>query len=637
MSTLVKSLVFSAIVTLIAMLCIPEEYAAQITVSDEVKESGMLIGIDNWAAGFQDLRGNEGLQSPEVYSRILNNDLLSKEGIRYSFSIKMQTITIEARDHDPRRTVLKLDSIVSLLDSAIADKRRAMKYESKLSAANLLADTKALYDSALQTYAEFQDQHSSLVIERHKATSDSLRQEVITAEDAYKNAYKMYKRSEAMADMPYPTFTILKAPVMPLSPVYPNAWHIFITVFSVTIIFTSWRKLWQKKVQLFGHQAYHIDIFHLFAPWAINFIHWAIIMILLWLESGLMEPTPRRFYISLSIWLIIFSITSLITYHVLPFAISNDDKCVFNLNFNHRIFNFFFYFSIILTPLHFIKIYQIASMFDISEIMYNIRMIATYGDTNFGVLNYALVINKALLVVGLWQYHRIGKLKFIILFLLNTTSAMALMDKGTLFFIIFFSLFVFFEKGIIRVRTIIITSLLLLAIFFVFTLGREYRQDLDDNDILTFSDFFAIYLLAGPVAYGHLFMDLSTQFGAHTFETIYLFLDRFGFGPFELKEKIMDFVWVPLPTNTYTIFQPFFQDFGQKGVAYFAMIYGIMSGGLYRLYRHGNSLCSCLYAYMVVLLLLQFHQEDLFLSMVHVIQFAFFVALFTVSRIKIKV
>ena len=153
---------------------------------------------------------------------------------------------------------------------------------------------------------------------------------------------------------------------------------------------------------------------------------------------------------------------------------------------------------------------------------------------------------------------------------------------------------------------------------------------------MTFSDFFAIYLLAGPVAYGRLFMDISTQFGAHTFETVYLFLDRFGFGPFVLNDKVMDFVWVPLPTNTYTIFQPFFQDFGQRGVAFFAMIYGVMSGALYRLYRHGNSTYSSLYAYMVVALLLQFHQEEIFLSLVHVIQFTFFVTLFTTKYITIS-
>ena len=634
MSAVLKSLILSAIITVIAMLSIPKEYSAQVTLTDEVKESGLLIGLDYWAARFQELRGNDGLQNPEVYSRILNNDLLAKEGIRYSFSIKKQTITIEARDHDPQRAVFKVDSIKSLLDSTIATRRKAMKTESLKSAERLVNQTKAKYDTAYARYAKFQDSHRSIILDRYRASEDSLRQDVFTTEEAYMNAYKMYKRSEALANMPYPTFTVLRAPVVPNSPIYPNFWHIFLSSLCICLVLSSWIHFYRKKVQLFGPEAHRLDIFHLFAPWTLNIVHWGIIMLLLGLESGLMEPLSRRFYISLALWLIVFTLSSIIAFYVLPFLDDKREDKLFTLNFNQRIFDLFFYFSIILTPLHFLQIYRLASMFDLSEIMYNIRMIATYGDTDFGILNYSMVINKAMLVVGLWQYPKIGKWKLAILFLLNITSSLALMEKGSIFFFFFFTLFVFFEKRIIRVRTIAITSLLLLVVFFVFTLGREYRSDLAESDILTFSDFFAIYLLAGPVAYGRLFMDISTQFGAHTFETIYLFLDRFGFGPFVLNDKVMDFVWVPLPTNTYTIFQPFFQDFGQRGVAFFAMIYGVMSGTLYRLYRHGNSTCSSLYAYMVVALLLQFHQEEIFLSLVHVIQFTFFVALFTSRHIK---
>ena len=636
MSAFLKSLILSAIITVIALLCIPKEYSARITLTDEVKESGLLIGLDHRAARFQELRGNDGLQNPEVYSRILNNDILAKDGIRYSFSIKKQTITIEARDQDPLQAVNKVDSIHNLLDQTIAEHRKAMKIESLKAAERLVGQTKAKYDTAFAQYAKFQDSHRSIVLDRYRAYEDSLRQDVASSEEAYMNAYKMLKRSEALANMPYPTFTVLRVPVIPNSPIYPNGWRIFITSLCCCLVLTSWISLYRKKVQLFGPEAHRLDLFHLFAPWTLNIVHWGVIMLLIWLESGLMEPLSRRFYISLTLWLIIFTASSIITFHVIPCTIHNQDSNKGHLNINQRIFDFFLYLSILLTPLHFLQIYRIASLFDLSEIMYNIRMIATYGDTNFGLLNYSMVINKAMLVVGLWQYPKIAKWKLSTLFLLNITSSLALMEKGSIFFIFFFTLFVFFEKRIIRVRTIALSSLVLLGVFFIFTLGREYRSDLSDSDIMTFSDFFAIYLLAGPVAYGRLFMDISTQFGAHTFETVYLFLDRFGFGPFVLNDKVMDFVWVPLPTNTYTIFQPFFQDFGQRGVAFFAMIYGVMSGALYRLYRHGNSTCSSLYAYMVVALLLQFHQEEIFLSLVHVIQFTFFVTLFTTKFITIN-
>lgn len=266
MSAVLKSLIMSAIVTVIALLCIPKEYSAQITLTDEVKESGLLIGLDNWAARFQELRGNDGLQNPEVYSRILNNDLLAKDGIRYSFSIKNQTITIEARDQDPLQAVSKVDSIKTLLNRTIATRRKAMKTESLKSAERLVNQTKAKYDAAYARYAKFQDSHRSIVLDRYRASEDSLRQDVFTTEEAYMNAYKMYKRSKAIADMPYPTFTVLRAPVVPNSPIYPNGWHIFITTFCICLVLTSWISLYRKKARLFGHEAHRLDLFHLFAP-----------------------------------------------------------------------------------------------------------------------------------------------------------------------------------------------------------------------------------------------------------------------------------------------------------------------------------------------------------------------------------
>lgn len=630
------SLLVAAFLSVLAMLCIPKEYAAHIVLTDEVKESGMLLGLDSWSAKFQELRGNEGLQNPEVYSKILDNNRLAKDGIRYSFSIKKQTITIEARDKDPLKATQKVDSIKNLLDKTIADKRREIKAESMASAEQHLIESKQRYENAYNEYAAFIDRHGSLVIERYKAYQDSLREEVATSEDAYMNAHKIYKRSEALANMPYPTFAVLKSPVIPTSPVFPNGLNIFLALSSIGFVLSTWYNLWKRKLSVLGDKAYNIDIFHLFSPWSINFIHWAIIMLLLYLLSGeLLEPISRRFYVSLSLWMIIFTITSILTFFVMRPSNNNNENSP-EFSFNSRIFNFFLFFSIILTPLHFYQIYKIAALLDISELMYNIRQIAAFGDNNFGILNYALVINKALLVVALWQFPKIEKWKLFSLYILNIISATALMDKGTFFFMFFFTLFILFEKHIIKIRTIAISSLVLIFLFFVFTLGREYRTNSTDSEIMTFTDFFTIYLLASPAAYGHLFMDIPSQFGARTFETIYLFLDRFGFGPFEVHDKMMDFVWVPLPTNTYTIFQPFFQDFGQKGVAFFAMIYGFMFGIIYRLYKNGNSLCSGIYTYMAVALMLQFHQEELFLSLVHWIQFSFFVWLFTYDKIKVR-
>ena len=139
-------------------------------------------------------------------------------------------------------------------------------------------------------------------------------------------------------------------------------------------------------------------------------------------------------------------------------------------------------------------------------------------------------------------------------------------------------------------------------------------------------------MLSPAVAFEYVEEDLTPQLGSHTFQTIYMFLNRFG-GDYEVNAKIQEFVWVPLPTNVYTVFQPFFEDFKYKGVALFAMFYGVFSGLAYRMARNGNSVGKCLYVYVVYVLALQFFQENVMMSIVNVIQFTFFTTLVCQQRV----
>nr|MBR6146230.1 oligosaccharide repeat unit polymerase [Paludibacteraceae bacterium] len=72
----------------------------------------------------------------------------------------------------------------------------------------------------------------------------------------------------------------------------------------------------------------------------------------------------------------------------------------------------------------------------------------------------------------------------------------------------------------------------------------------------------------------------------------------------------------------YTIMQPFFSDFGYKGLAFFAYVYGIVSGAVYRWHRQGKIWATCVYALVLAALCTQFHQEELLSNLVQNIQYA---------------
>ena len=371
-----------------------------------------------------------------------------------------------------------------------------------------------------------------------------------------------------------------------------------------------------------------------FAPWTITTTIWLAILVLFQFQGNLLYPLGDQFYNCLMLWVPIFCGSSLITYYVMPEHGDTDKNSSAIPEINHTLFTLFYVISMVITPLYLYEIMQTVMMFDTADMLYNLRILAVHGDESHGFLNYSYVLNQVLLVVALWQYPKVPMWQLITIILASMMSAFAIMEKGMVFFLFAAVIFTLYEKKVIRMRSIIFSALSIIILFFLINMARDYREDADPNDATTFLDFFGIYVLSPAVAFERVQEDLTPQFGSHTFHTIYLFLNRFG-GDYEVKAALQEFVWVPLPTNVYTVFQPFFEDFKYKGVAIFAMFYGLFSGWCYRMMRNGNGFGKCLYVYVVYVLALQFFQENVLISIVTIIQFIFFVMLIQQQTLKI--
>ena len=371
-----------------------------------------------------------------------------------------------------------------------------------------------------------------------------------------------------------------------------------------------------------------------FAPWTITTTIWLAILVLFQFQGNLLYPLGDQFYNCLMLWVPIFCGSSLITYYVMPEHGDADKNSSAIPEINHTLFTVFYVISMVITPLYLYEIMQTVMMFDTADMLYNLRILAVHGDESHGFLNYSYVLNQVLLVVALWQYPKVPMWQLITIILASMMSAFAIMEKGMVFFLFAAVIFTLYEKKVIRMRSIIFSALSIIILFFLINMARDYREDADPNDATTFLDFFGIYVLSPAVAFERVQEDLTPQFGSHTFHTIYLFLNRFG-GDYEVKAALQEFVWVPLPTNVYTVFQPFFEDFKYKGVAIFAMFYGLFSGWCYRMMRNGNGFGKCLYVYVVYVLALQFFQENVLISIVTIIQFIFFVMLIQQQTLKI--
>lgn len=372
-----------------------------------------------------------------------------------------------------------------------------------------------------------------------------------------------------------------------------------------------------------------------FSPWTITTAVWLAIVVMFQFQGDLLYPLGDQFYTCLALWVPLFCASALITYHVLPKSNANAGTIAQSPPISTVVFNTLYVISMVITPLYLYKIIQVVTMFDTADMLSNIRLLAVYGDESYSFLNYSYVMNQVLIVVGLWRYPKIPLWQLLTIIMAGLMSAFAIMEKGMLFFLFLSVLFVLYEKGVIKVRSIILSLATIVLLFFIINSARSFTEDADPNDAIPFLDFFAIYVLSPSVAFEQVTEDLTPQFGSHTFATIYLFLNRFG-GDYELNSKLQEFVWVPLPTNVFTVFQPFFEDFKYRGVAFFAVFYGFFSGWCYRLMRNGSGVGKCLYVYVVYVLVLQFFQENVMMSLVPVMQFIFFVVLIMQQKIQVS-
>ena len=371
-----------------------------------------------------------------------------------------------------------------------------------------------------------------------------------------------------------------------------------------------------------------------FSPWMLTSGVWLAIMLLSLNDIGYLDPISNQLYYCVLLWVPTLVIFSVATYYAFPSKVYSFKED--NTELNRGVFYFFFIIALVCTPFFVYKVYKIIVMFGTEDLFSNIRSLAVLqsktGDSA-GILKYVNTINKALYVVALWNIKKLGKGVFIIVLLINLMYAASIMEKGFLFFIFFSTLFVLYEKQKVSIKTLLLWCVIIIVFFYGFNL---LRANVDSDDYGTFGRFFSMYILSPSVAFSKTQEVLNDQLGTRTFTFIYSFANKIFGSDYTIMPNLQDFVWVPIPTNVYTVFQPFFQDFGYKGVALFASVYGIITGLTYRLARNGGQIARCVYAYVIYILILQFFQEVFLVGISDLFQYIIIFCLMTQKKFKIS-
>lgn len=382
------------------------------------------------------------------------------------------------------------------------------------------------------------------------------------------------------------------------------------------------------SVGWFGYRWYAGDAFSQtlrlngwFAPWTIHLLHWSVVLLMLWMTSDQLFPVTNRLWYSLAIWIPVFCISAFFAYW--PYNSGAAESLSRPGKYGLYAFYAILVVSILLTPMYLLAVWHNVKEMQSAgagELVRNLRDLAL-EEKDYGLLGWAFVINKLLYVVALsWRKHLRWWIVAIVV-VLNVLTAASVMEKGYLVTLVIVAAWVLYEQRVVKMWHIGLAMLVALVGAYFFTLIRTFAET-DAQDLMSFGDFFAIYVTSPSVAYCYMPIGVETQVGNNSLFILYHILNRLGLGSYAIMERIQPFINVPVETNTYTVMQPFFLDFGYAGLAFFAAVYGMVSGVFYRWHREGRIWGTCMYAVMLGALCTQFHQEELLSHLIQNIQYA---------------
>ena len=182
-------------------------------------------------------------------------------------------------------------------------------------------------------------------------------------------------------------------------------------------------------------------------------------------------------------------------------------------------------------------------------------------------------------------------------------------------------------KGRMNVRWIVVLFVVVFALMISIHFIRAA-----DSDKSTVADVLALYIYSPLVALGYMDIDDSQPVGASVFRFFYAVGNYLDIAPKPVN-TILTYVEVPEPTNTYTVMQPFYHDFGLLGVLLEAVSYGIFFSVLYLLSVKEGGLWLVLFSGYSIVLGGQFIGDFLITNFSGNLQFLIYaLAVFLASR-----
>ena len=275
---------------------IPPIYSAQVKISDEHKESDLLLGLNAFASLAKNaLDDHEGLRQPTVYYRLVttrefakemstvrvegyntdyyhyilnnhkrpwweklaNDDMPEREriittiqeNIRSKVYALYGTIVLQVRDQDPVVAAMLVDSLKSRLQKHMADYARDRAWRDLLAVQKELSQAETRYNQARDEYVRFEDSHNDITSAKWASMEDHLMKEYESAFNDYSSKSLLFRRAKALVDKFSFTFAVLENATVPVKASSPYVPGYVMAFLFISLVFTTWGVLLSERLK----------------------------------------------------------------------------------------------------------------------------------------------------------------------------------------------------------------------------------------------------------------------------------------------------------------------------------------------------------------------------------------------------
>lgn len=280
---------------------------------------------------------------------------------------------------------------------------------------------------------------------------------------------------------------------------------------------------------------------------------------------------------------------------------------------------------------------EIAGSSELSLAYFKLRNAINYGspEEGYGRLRYLFLVPYFGVAAAAFSYILSGgrgsRVKLLLMLSLALLAALLSTSRTQLMmaFLLAVLPFAYFRR--IRARGIIALLLVLIIPLALVMAAMLGKFELAGDSIQTT---FATYIVAPTVAFSALLgTDVPDWSGERTFRFFNAVLAGAGFGS-PPSSLIQEPAYVPLETNLYTSFQPYYLDFGVAGVATVQFLLGLFYGWLYRLVATREATLFRVFTFLIAVIpLLSIYSTETHLLQISLWSQLFFLGLVFLSLV----